>query len=91
MFRRNRLVWEAKDFNVLEASDGHYKYVVFTEKKDGSAQLRFVRYDQLVEGIGIPFYDFALNTRDTKSAIVLADKINRLFRKSRRYNGLVTL
>lgn len=90
---RRVLKWEATDFSVLEARDGQYRYVIWTDKKSGEAELRFIRYDQIGEGTfgGIPFYDFSVNASSTERAMKLAEKLNRLFRKARRYNGLVTL
>jgi hypothetical protein len=89
MFRRPTLEWKATDPSVLEARDGQYKYVVYSDANH--AQLRLIRYDFIEGGLGVPFYDFSLTVRDLPMAMKTAEKINRIFRKARRYNGLVTL
>ena len=88
MLGRNRLVWSVDPFNQHEAKDGPYTFAAWANNKGG--ELRIVRRDN-VGGIIVPMQDFSIYTRDLKAAKALAEKLNRLLRKSRRYNGLITL
>jgi len=87
MFRR-RLKWVAKELGILEARDDSYEYVVFADKD--SAELRIIRREN-VGGLIAPMQDFSVFTRDADSATDLAEKINKLLRKSREYNKFQTL
>jgi len=84
----SRLKWEKKDFGVVEAHDNPYSYVVFADKK--GAELRIIRREN-VGGMIAPMQDFSVFTSDAQSAKALAERINKLFRKSREYNKFQTL
>lgn len=75
----------------LEARDGNYRFVVFHDGKHKTTELRFLRYESPTPGLGVPFYDFSIYCRDIHAALRLAERLNKEFRKARRYNGFTTL
>lgn len=91
MLGRKRLNWVASSMGELEAREGNYRFVVFHDPKRKTTELRFIRYDSPAQGLGIPFYDFSIFTRDVASAKRLSERLNREFRRARRYNGFTTL
>lgn len=88
---RKRLTWLPSTMGELEARDGNYRFVVFNDPKRKTTELRFIRYETTPEGMGIPFYDFSIYCRDITSAKRLSEKLNKEFRKARRYNGFSSL
>ena len=88
MFRRKPLVWSVDHFNQHEAHDGPYTFAAWGNDKGG--ELRIIRRDN-TGGVIVPMQDFSIYTRDLRAAKTLAVRLNRLLRKSRRYNGLITL
>lgn len=88
MFRR-RLTWVSGDFGTLTAKDEPYEYVVWGRKDE--SELRIIRKELVAPGALVPMQDFSVFTRDIQSAMRLGEQVNRLIRKSRRYNGPISL
>jgi hypothetical protein len=81
-FTKSRLVWKKGEFNEFEAVDEPYRYVVWSG--NGITELRLIQREQF-NGIGMPFQDFSIYTRDINAAFALAEEVNKLIRKARRY------
>jgi hypothetical protein len=79
----HKLSWEEKDFNVQEAKDGPYTFVVWNNKS--FAELRIIRKEN-VNGMILPMQDFSVFSLDAKSAKKMAQKISKMFHKVREYN-----
>jgi hypothetical protein len=84
-----RLVWKDGGFNTLSAKDGPYEYVVWGKQKS-EGELRVIRKENM-GGVIYPIQDFSIFARDRDAAMKLAEKLNRIIRKARRYNGPISL
>lgn len=83
-----RLFWEDKDFNVQEAKDGTYTFVIWNNKS--FAELRIIRKENL-NGMILPMQDFSIFSRDAESAKKMAQQMSKMFYKVREYNKFETL
>ena len=88
---RKRLQWERSAMGELEARDGQFRYVVWHNPKANTTEVRLIRYDQVAEGMMVPFYDYSVYVKDIDSALRFAEKFNRMLYKVRKYNGFSTL
>jgi len=84
-----KLTWRSEDFDQITADNSPYRYTIWAGK-DQPAELRIIRRENL-GGILSPMYDFSLFAKDIKSAMKLAQKIDRLFSKHSDHNKPVSL
>ena len=84
-----RLKWsEVDDFGQVEANDQPFRYIAWQNKEYG--ELRIIRRAN-EGGIIIPLQDFSIYCRDREAAMLMAEEVNKAFRKARQYNKFQTL